>query len=381
MRAKPAFRMNSKADSTLLGPLTSCKPEMLFNEEKNNLPLALSLYIPKNLGPDYSHLLIKEISLYAEKFGSSKAQQTWLRGTPLYSLSSAEITEISFLTASHFQMDEDSYSEYGFECSLNDINENNLALMKGLRFTTLSLNLDIQTTPKETEVETALKLIKKFNFRDIHCHLNTGTIDQSKLNRWLHLLSNNKVSLIEIIGLKAEISDAIPLDKISKDMKKRGYILLGDRFFVKEGHPLARSKQKNKLQYIPNAGISHQGIEDWLGIGIGAIGKVGHAYYQNVPKKTEYVANLTKGKLPICCSGQHLTKESMHTWELAQQLYCLHQIQLPNTQNESITFKNIQETLSNACKNGWMYRKGNYFYIKNNGLNHIREICNSLQAY
>lgn len=378
-KLNPAFKINSDADSSLLGLLTSCEPNALFSGSQNISPVALNLHFQKSFNTGYLQLLTKEISIYADKVGTRKALKTWFRGTPLSSLSAAEITELTFLAATHFQMDEDSYSEYGFECTLEDINDSNLALMKGLRFTSLLLNLNTALAPQPTVIDSTFESIKQYRFHEVHCRLNAATSNWSHLSNWLHSLVNNQPSLIEITGLDKNTNDAIRLDQITKNMSKYGYILLGDRFFVMENHPLARLKKQRKLQYTPTWGASHSSIKDWIGIGIGAVGRISNTFYQNLSVEAEYAANLTEGKLPICCSGEYSSPDAVHTWGLIEQLICLHQISLPTDKITVLTSKKIQEILKNACKNGWMRKKGTRFVLKNHGLNHIREICTQLQ--
>ncbi|MBL4567787.1 MAG: hypothetical protein JKY85_07275, partial [Porticoccus sp.] len=197
-----AFKINSEADSAFLSSLTLCNPKVLFKGTQKNSPIALNLHFQKNLNPDYPHLLTREVSIYAHIFGKRKALKTWFRGTPLKTLSAAEITEVVFLTATQFKMDEGDYSEYGFECVVTDINESNLALMKGLRFTTLLLNINAALVPKNTEIFPTLALIKQYKFREIHYRVNTLGTSWNNLRDWLDYLVNSQPALIEIMGIE-----------------------------------------------------------------------------------------------------------------------------------------------------------------------------------
>ncbi len=378
-KLNPAFKINSDTDSSLLGLLNSCEPNALFSGSQNMSPVALNLHFQKGFNPGYLQLLTKEISIYAHNFGTCKALKTWFRGAPLSSLSAAEITELTFLTATHFQMDEENYSEYGFECTLEDINDSNLALMKGLHFTSLLLNFNTTLSPQPTVIDPTFELIKQYRFREVHCRLNAATSNWSHLSNWSHSLVKNQPSLLEITGLDKNKNNTIRLDQITKKMSKYGYILLGDRFFVKENHPLAKLKKQRKLQYTPTWGASHSSIKDWIGIGIGAVGRISNTFYQNLPIEAEYGANLSEGKLPICCCGEYPSPDANNTWRLIEQLICLHQISLPADKTTLLHFEKTQEILKNACKNGWMTKKESNFIITDQGLNYIREICNQLQ--
>jgi coproporphyrinogen III oxidase-like Fe-S oxidoreductase len=374
-----AFKINSEADTTLLRTLVSCDWETLFQSPHKNFPIALNLYFPKKINPDYSQLLTREISIYTHKLGERKACKTWFRGTPLKSLSSAEITELTFLTATHFQMAAGNYNEYGFECTVSDITENNLALMKGLHFTTLRLNIDISLSPKNTEIFSAFEMIKQYKFHECHYRLSAENISRSNIFYWLDCLVKSHADIIEIIGIGKVRNCAAKLNEITETMSRDGYILIGNRFFVKNNHPLVQLKQQGKLQYTPPWGASHPDIKDWVGLGVGAIGRVGNTYYQNLGSEIEYVTALCQGTLPICCSGYHPNKSSERQWELVEQLICLHKVSLPTYKSPNTSVNKTEEILKKACKKGWMAKQGAEFIMKSQGIDHIQEICIDLQ--
>ena len=180
-----AFQLFSGTKSEFLSPLVNCSLDTLFKSSPESAPIALNLHFHEGLKSDYLQILIWELNIYAQKFGQRKAAKTWLRGTPLNCLSAAEITELSFLMASNFDMDEGTYSEYGFECSVADINESTLALMKGLRFTTLLLNIDAAHTPKTQQIWPLLDLIKQYKFQELQFRLDASNSDSTTLHHWL----------------------------------------------------------------------------------------------------------------------------------------------------------------------------------------------------
>ncbi|MDX2463752.1 MAG: hypothetical protein QNK31_04515 [Porticoccus sp.] len=374
-----SFKIRSEADDVFLGSLTPCDRDTLFKCSQKNFPIALNLHFPKNINHDYPHLLTREISIYAHKLGERKALKTWLRGRPLKSLSAAEITEVTFLAATHFQMDEGNHSEYGFECTVSDITENNLALMKGLCFTTLRLNVDVSFAPKNTAILSALNLIEQYKFQECHYRLYTEGARWSSLCGWVNYLVKSHPAIIEIMGKGKDENNAVTLNQMTEKMSQYAYVLIGDRFFVQNNHPLALLKQQGKLQYTPPWGASHPNIKDWIGLGMGAIGRIGGAFYQNLRNEVEYVADLSEGRLPICCSGQHSNKNSQQQWKLVEQLICLHKISMPPHKSRHPAAKKTEEILAISCKNGWMTKQGSDFIMQSQGLNHMHEICTALQ--
>lgn len=370
------FQVYSGVESEFLSPLVSCNLDTLFKCESETSPVALNLHFPEGLSSDYPHLLARELSLYSQRFGQRRAAKTWLRGAPLNCLNSAEITEIAFLSASNFEMDESIYSEYGFECSVGDINESNLALMKGLRFTTLLLNIDATFAPKTQHIWPLLDLIKQYKFQELQFRLDASNSDSTTLHHWLESMMVSQPQLVELHGLE-EMSEPIMLDQLTKLMSARGYTLIGDRFFVMEHHPLLHLKHLGKLQYTP-WGLSHPEIKDWFGLGIGALGKIGSGFYQNIDNEQEYQSNLTQGMLPIQSSGKYPNDNIAQVSALIEQLICLHQI--PNPKNHPLIGENprIYQVFQQACHKGWMIEKGGNLSISSQGLNHFHEITQNL---
>jgi coproporphyrinogen III oxidase-like Fe-S oxidoreductase len=371
-----AFQLISGTESEFLSPLVNCSLDALFKSNPESAPIALNLHFHEGLKSDYLQLLITELNLYAQKFGQRKAAKTWLRGTPLSCLSAAEITELSFLTASNFDMDEGTYSEYGFECSVADINESNLALMKGLRFTTLLLNIDATHTPKTQQIWPLLDLIKQYKFQELQFRLDANNSDSTTLHHWLESMMVSQPQLVELHGME-EMSEPIMLDQLTKLMSARGYTLIGDRYFVSEHHPLLQLKQSETLQYTP-WGLSHPKIKDWIGLGIGALGKIGGGYYQNTDKESVYQSNLSQAKLPIQSSGKYPNENTAQVSALIEQLICLHQIS--NPKNHPLIGENprIYQVFQQACNKGWMIEEGGNLSISSQGLNHLHEITQNL---
>ncbi len=370
------FQVYSGIESEFLSPLVRCSPDTLFKCEPEASPVALNLHFPGGLSSDYPHLLVQELSLYSQKFGQRRVAKTWLRGTPLNCLNAAEITEIAFLSASNFEMDEDIYSEYGFECSVTDINESNLALMKGLRFTTLLLNIDATLTPKTQHIWPLLDLITQYKFQELQLRLDVSNSDAATLYHWLESLVVGHPQFIELHGLN-DMNEPIMLDQLATLMSARGYTLIGGCYFVSEHHPLLQLKHSGKLQYTP-WGLSHPKIKDWIGLGIGALGKIGGGYYQNTDKESVYQSYLSQTKLPVHSSGKYPNDNTAQVSALIEQLICLHQI--PNPKNHPLIGENprIYQVFQQACHKGWMIEEGGNLSISSQGLNHFHEITQNL---
>ncbi len=305
------FITNSSVDSIFLGVLDFHKSESMEIPNQQKDPVALNIYFKKNLNADYAQFLSREMSMYYHHLGRCNAVKTWFRGVPLDTLTAGEITEIAFLTANYFHMDESHYSEYGFECRVED---DNLSLIKGLRFTTLLLNIDISKSPDNTSITRALELISQFKFREIHFRLYTVASNEATLRCWLDTLVEYHPTLIEVLDIEKNRQNLIRLDEITDAMSEHHYTLFGDRFFVTQSHPLIQLRNQGKLQYMPPWGVAHSAIKAWFGLGLGTVGKIGQTFYQNKQKEPSYINDLAIGKLPICCTGQFHDEAAHEVW-------------------------------------------------------------------
>ena len=385
-KQSPKLETNLQTDSELLGVLDYCNPESMFTKKNNNAPIALNIHFPKNLPNNYPQLVAREMSMYSHRFGKRNTIKTWLRGSPLHQLKSGEITEIAFLAANHFRMTKTPYSEYGFECSVTDLNETNLSLMKGLGFTTLLLNINTCKLPQNDEIAIALERLLEYKYCDIHFRLHNECCSRSTLYHWLAYLVKTQPAFIEIADVTKGLHSTHKLDEMAELMAKQAdYLLLGDRFFVAKEHSLVKLKHCGQLQYTPPWGVSHNNIEDWVGLGIGAVGRINHTFYKNLTKESDYNQQITLGKLPICCSGQHLNKDAQRAWVIIEQLICFHKVSLHElslSKKLSLSkeyLEKVKQVLAHASTKGWMAHQGTVFFLKNKGLNHLREICLSLQ--
>lgn len=375
---KPGVKISSEADSAYLGVLDSCDPESMFIHKGENSPIALNIHFHKNLNPDYPQYLTREMDMYYHRFGKRRAAKTWLRGAPLNKLHSGDITEITFLAANHFHMNEDPSNEYGFECEIDDINEDNLSLMKGLGFTALLLNINIDIPPLKNDIASVLNIITHYNFHEIHFRLHAQASNRSTLYYWLGYLSKNRPISIEISGIE-NACRTIKLDEMSALMSKQDYTLAGNRFFIAKENHLVKLKKLGTLQYAPIWGVSHPDIKDWVGLGVGAMGKIGQAFYRNLYTESGYINDLSLGKLPIYCCGQHPSTDAFYTWAVIEQLICLHRISIQQHDSSNSHFQKIKRTLEETCEYGWMNKRGTNFFLESKGLNRIREICHALQ--
>lgn len=373
-----AFHVHSLIEAEFLKPLVNCQQDMLFPKNKIIAPMGLNLFFPDKSGPDYAELINREISLYAERFQHRRLTKIWFRGAPLANMKAGELTELAFHTNMLFSPEFGGTGEYGFECRPADINSDNLALMKGLRFNHILLCIDAQIPPEKQHISQLLDLIDEYRFQEKRYRLDVSNADSDTLTYWLEVLMRHQPSMLEIQGLN-EMDEAVPLSGIADQLLHYQYHLLGDRFFVPSDHALLAMRDQGNLQYTP-WGLCQRQLRDWIGVGIDALGKLGNGYYQNTDQVERYKTLVSADQLPVCCSGTYPEGTvNTRSWVLIDQLLCQHRIWVQPS-NTSLTLS--QSTLGvfeKSAAKGWLFRSNDCFELTEAGLNHLPELCHQLQ--
>ncbi|WP_461480789.1 hypothetical protein [Porticoccus sp.] len=372
------FHVRSPVEAEFLKPLVNCRQDALFTREAVVAPMALNLFFPAVPDPDYADLINREISLYAERFHHRRVTKIWFRGAPLAGMKAGELTELAFHTNLLFSSELGGSGEYGFECKTGDINSDNLALMKGLRFNRILLCIDAAMPPGKQPISQQLDLIDEYRFQEVRYRLSVSDADPDTLRCWLTALLHHKPDMLEIQGLN-EMDGAVPLGTVARQMMENQYHLLGDRFFVPPDHPLMALREQDNVQYTP-WGLCRRQLNDWLGVGLGALGKLGRGYYQNTDQLDRYRQQVSASQLPVCCSGAYPDRQQKpHPWQLVEQLLCLHRVSLPSAAAGLQLSRAIQAVLDEAADKGWLARTDGCLILTATGLDHIHTLCQQLQ--
>jgi len=373
-----AFHVHSLIEAEFLKPLVNCQQEMLFPTKKIIAPMGLNLFFPANPDPDYAELINREISLYAERFQHRRLTKIWFRGVPLTGMKAGELTELAFHTNMLFSPEFGSTGEYGFECEPSDVNSDNLALMKGLRFNHILLSIDAQIPPEKQRISHLLDLIDEYRFQEKRYRLDVINADPDTLTCWLEVLMRHKPSMLEIQGLE-EMDESVPLSSIASQLLNYQYHLLGDRFFVPSDHALIAMRNRGNLQYTP-WGLCQRQLGDWLGVGIDALGKLGNGYYQNTDQVDRYKLLVSTGQLPVCFSGTYPEGQvKTRPWLLIDQLLCQHRIFVQPSKTGLTLSQPILGVVETSAAKGWLLQSTDCFELTDAGINHLPELCQQLQ--
>jgi hypothetical protein len=374
------FCPHSDIEAEFFKSLVSCPKEQLRKWRTSISPIALNIYIPSNANSTYPGLVSREIELIQPVFRYQPLVKFWLRNRPLKGMNRGELTELVFLSNSYFNPRNKKACEYGFECTLTDITTEKLALMKGLHFDCFRLTINAAIPPHKQQFTSILTTASDFHFGEWYCCLQVNQADPDTLDHWLTELIRYQPAIIELQGLQT-MEGAATLSLLSRRMSSQHYQLMADRFFVIQGHKLLQLRQRKTLQYTP-WGMARDSLIDWVGIGLGALGKWGDGYYQNTDSIHDYRQALDEKHLPVHCTGlfpDH-QPQNLPPWRLVNQLLCFHRVHLTSCDLTIKLCPELAKLFQYALSLGWLIRESDYLVLSTQGLDHLRYFCDSLQA-
>lgn len=316
------------------------------NDQQKTDPLSLYIHLPfcqdicyycgcnkivtreKHAARDYLRRLKAEIAIQSQLVGASRpvTQMHWGGGTPNY-LDNAEITELMHILASHFRLLDKGYREYSIEVDPRVMDNDTIALLKGLGFNRISLGIqDFDPLVQKTinriqpyqDIEPLVQCIRSHNFRSLSFDLIYGlpyqdrhTIDETL--RKVIALRPDRIACYNYAHLPERFSSQRAIDRmslpepqeklllqyiISHRLQEAGYLHIGMDHYVLPEDELALAQQEGRLQRNFQ-GYSLNMAEDLLGLGVSAISQLGDFYFQNESDLAGYYALIDQGRPPV----------------------------------------------------------------------------------
>ena len=304
-----------KAKSTIpirqhLGSCCHCHPMMsdfhkLFGSEKLNIeteprlqiaPLELSLHFPGGdvaSGFDFIKQLQLEVELLKLKVSKRPIKALTIRD-PSGTVSDADLTRLMYIFGKNLCLFNSYNRSYNYECPPRRLTKNRIALLAGLGFNHVTLNLSPSASNSAHFLSGELKdRLKLYGFIKPSVVLYYGK--STNIANWRHLIT-------ELLHYKPEkivaqrVCDNSPwpgsADKAPSDcegdqflliysrLKRAGYRVIGNDCFVAADHELVNA-QNNKSLCRTASGYNALNINDCLSLGPGAHGKLGALYYCN----------------------------------------------------------------------------------------------------
>ena len=302
------------------------------------------------LAGTYLQNLKKEIHLLASHVDKRRqvTQLHWGGGTPTY-LSDAQITELVYDLARHFNLREDDRGDYAIEVDPRTVDRARLGLLRGLGFNRLSLGVQdlnplVQQAVNRVQsfemIRDTLGWARDFGFKSINVDLISGLPWQTEMTmaRTLEQLIYLKPERISVYGyahlpdrfkIQRQIDEAAlpsPTEKIrmyvraGRMLQQAGYRFIGMDHFALESDEMAVA-QRNGLLHRNFQGYTLHGDADLLGMGVSAISQIGSLYVQNHKVLGDWQAAVEQDRLPHH-KGYQLDKADLIRRDIIMKLLC-----------------------------------------------------------
>ena len=342
-------------------------------------PIGINMYCPQQRIDDYEHLICQEVTLRRSLYKRNQpVASVWWLGSPLQQFSPEAITELCFRLSSHFTHHQEG-STRGMAVTPMELDKNNLALIKGLNFNAIQLNIDAKVASRDrslSNIETALQMLADYKSFDLSCVIKLS--DQTHpdfIDRLLNLLKNSHFTHIEVssqkngpVSLQDKLTSQNQLSHINKYFNDCGWRICGNNSFFAPSHPIARLPRQAKLEATP-WGYLAKPIPLWLGFGVAALSLRADNYQYNTSSSEQYVALLGDKKSPVQ-SHFRLAGKNKTNFLLIQQLLCQHVI--------TSTDPRLHQQLSALIPDEWLQRKADSLALSSKGIVNLSTICEKL---
>ncbi|WP_432665594.1 coproporphyrinogen-III oxidase family protein [Wukongibacter baidiensis] len=271
----------------------------------------------------YKYGLIKELTLYKEKLGNKKISSIYIGGgTPTLLIS--ELKEVIEFIEVNYEFKGD----IGIEIHPNEVTDILLSKLREMNINLISLGVQTFNEEKlrflgrgygEDEIDRALSLIKKYNFKCVDVDIMTNIPGQSIDDIRYDL---EKVYSYEIDQLSIYPLIVFPLTKLSRVIKEKKlsrFNELEERKILNLIDEISKShgyERSSIWTYGKNHGNRYTSVtrESFIGFGAGASSHFGNYFYLNTFNVDEYIKALNDNRLPINIVNLMTEREKMIFW-------------------------------------------------------------------
>ncbi len=394
--AQPTIKMTDFSDSQIQRSLTTGFKSSLFPlykiqaqepaageiespELSSIAPIGINIYCPRQRVDNYEHLICQEVSLRRALYKRHQpVASVWWLGSPLQQFSPEAITELCFRLSSHFSHQQEG-STRGMAVTPMELNKNNLALIKGLNFNALQLNIDASIASPDrslSNIERPLQMLSDYQSFNLSCVIKFS--DQTHpdfVERLINLLENSHCIHIEVssqknapVSLQDRLTQQNQLARINQYFKACGWRVCGNNNFFAPSHPLGHLPRPTKLEATPWGYIAGQ-IPLWLGFGVAALSLSAGKYQYNTSSNEDYVRVLANRQSPVK-SHFHLPANKKPGFQLIQQLLCQHAI--------TSTEPQLQQQLTALIPREWLNHKAKALDLSTAGIVNLSAICEKI---
>ena len=270
----------------------------------------INIYCPRQTIDDYEQFLCQEASLARTLLPEGlSARSVWLRGTPLRQFSPEAVTELIFRLSHYFSLNEDTCTVRGIELSPSALNGERIALLSGLRFNRINLLIDASIASDNrslSKLDSVFTHLADFKHITVEARIVFGSDSHPQfLSRLLAYLRHSACDQLSLSldsdqqpqSLTQRQTSANLLGTALTEMSDEGWDSLGNNQFISQRSPLHQKTRASKLHLTP-WGFQEQQYKHWLGLGIGAMGRIRDTYYRNDPAPEVYTEAIGKRTLP-----------------------------------------------------------------------------------
>ena len=317
---------------------------------------------PRGLG--YLGLLRQEIGLYVAELGTGQAVSQLVLGAGSgISLSDDELAQLMALLHAAFKFNPGA--ELAIEADPRTTNAQQLARWSGMGFNRISFCIQdfddkaaraAHRTQALADVQALVDAARALAYGSINVNLAYGLPHQTEVSLARALaqvaaLRPTRIALYDHADLPKHLkqprrSHSADLPSITRRMDllgaaitallAQGYVYIGMDLLALPDDPLVVAKRQGRLQRNFQ-GYSTQSDGDTLGLGVGAIGRMGASYSQNAPSLQAYRDALALGCLPVV-RGLALSREDLLRRSVIMGLVCQGRVDF-----ESITLAHLVE--------------------------------------
>lgn len=302
---------------------------------KEKSPLGVSLFAPQSLtqalitGPFSSrHLiegLLRELHQRAPEFNHRLIP--WLSWRLPHSLfDSADVTELIHSIGKHLQLGALKNSErkqalhhhYRVNFHANELDEDKVALFRGLGFNSLNLILSNSHADNAQTLKRCTNISHDFQFDQFGITFRQSLPEVAAL---LLPFLRSAACKPDIITLShPDSADAALLATLYDQLREMNYRALGNDCFVLPSNPLAKAQNSHQLK-INVEGYNSQNVTDIFGLGPGSISAIGHIRHHSPEQLAQYLSH-SFGENTVARSPAPVIKQ------LIDHLLCYHSLDL-----------------------------------------------------
>lgn len=298
----------------------------------------------------YVEHLVEEMRLQGRLFDPRRRvdQLHFGGGTPTF-LNDQQFTKVMEGLFNNFGLHHGEQREYSIEIDPRSVDENTIPRLAELGFNRLSLGIqdfdpDVQQAVNRLQDEEwtlyLIRQAREHGFRGVSVDLIYGlpkqtadsfthtleSVVQAKPDRiaaysYAHLPEMFRAQrLIRNEDMPSAAEKLALLTRTVEFLTQRGYEYIGMDHFALPEDDLVKARNNGTLHRNFQGYSTHAEL-DLIGLGVSAIGKVGHSYSQSIKLRHDYYDAIDAGHIPVL-RGVELTADDVLRREVIHQLMC-----------------------------------------------------------